>query len=65
MYNAMLLGDVTNDGEIDNRDLIMLSRYLDGLVSFCCAQLNAADFNQDGVVDEDDLDDITYWIVSH
>jgi beta-glucosidase len=53
--NTVIKGDVNGDGEVDNRDLIMIARYLVDLVEFSAKQLEAADYNEDGVVDNKDL----------
>jgi hypothetical protein len=62
--NTYAKGDVTKDGEIDNRDLIMIARYLVGLVEFDEKQLEAADFNEDDIVNNTDLVLIARYIVS-
>jgi hypothetical protein len=53
--NTVIKGDVNGDGEVDNRDLIMIARYLVDLVEFSAKQMEAADYNEDGVVDNKDL----------
>ena len=52
---AVVLGDVNQDGIVDNRDLIMIARYLVDLVSFSYDQKLLADFNQDGNINNTDL----------
>ena len=52
---AVILGDVNQDGIVDNRDLIMIARYLVDLVSFSYDQKLLADFNQDGSINNTDL----------
>ncbi len=52
---APKLGDVNQDGEIDNRDLIMIARYLVDLVTFNAEQMILADFNEDGTINNTDL----------
>ena len=49
---------------IDNRDLIMIARYLVGLVEFNEKQMEAADFNEDGIVNNTDLVLIARYIVA-
>ncbi len=56
---------MTQDGERDNRDLIMIARYLVGLVEFNAKQLKAADFNEDGIVNNSDLVLIARYIVAN
>jgi beta-glucosidase len=62
--NNYPIGDVSQDGEIDNRDLIMIARYLVGLVEFNDKQMEAADFNEDGIVNNTDLVLIARYIVA-
>ena len=62
--NNYPVGDVTQDGEIDNRDLIMIARYLVGLVEFNEKQKIAADFYTDGVINNTDLVFIARAIVN-
>ncbi len=57
-------GDVSVDGGVDNRDLIMIARYLVGLVQFDEMQMELADFNNDGIVNNTDLVLIARYIVS-
>jgi DNA uptake protein ComE-like DNA-binding protein len=52
---AFILGDVNNDGLIDVRDLVLVSRYSKGLEDFNSAQKEAADVNLDSVVDDQDV----------
>jgi hypothetical protein len=63
--NNYPIGDVSQDGEIDNRDLIMIARYLVGLVEFNEKQMEAADFNEDGIVNNTDLVLIARYIVAN
>jgi hypothetical protein len=58
------LGDVNQDNSVDNRDLIMIARYLVGLVKFNDKQLELADFNEDGLVNNSDLVVIARYLVS-
>jgi hypothetical protein len=44
--NTYAKGDVTQDGSVDNRDLIMIARYLVGLVEFNEKQLEAAELQR-------------------
>ncbi len=53
--NNYPIGDVTQDGEVDNRDLILIARYLVHLVEFNAKQKIAADFNEDGIINNTDL----------
>jgi hypothetical protein len=62
--NNYPIGDVTQDGEVDNRDLILIARYLVHLVEFNEKQKIAADFNEDGNINNTDLVLIARYIVS-
>jgi predicted peptidase len=62
--NVFAKGDVTMDGELDNRDLIMIARYLVELVDFNAKQKELADFDEDGDIDNVDLVLIARAIVS-
>jgi hypothetical protein len=53
--NTYAKGDVTQDGAVNNADLIMIARYLVGLVEFNDKQKESADYNDDGVIDNIDL----------
>ena len=57
-------GDVSQDGAVDNRDLILIARYLVHLVEFDEIQLADADFNGDGKVNNSDLVQIARYVVS-
>jgi hypothetical protein len=64
VVNPHYPGDVNLDGSIDNRDLIMLARYLVDLVTFNEEQMVLADFNEDGRIDNKDLVLLARYIVS-
>ena len=53
--NTYAAGDVNLDGAVDNRDLIMIAKYLVGLVEFNEKQLEAADYNKNGEINNQDL----------
>jgi hypothetical protein len=48
-------GDVNQDGIVDNRDLIMIARYLVDLEDFDFDQKKLADYDEDGEIDNTDL----------
>ncbi len=48
-------GDINGDGSVDNRDIIMIARYLVRLVEFTDTQKKAADFNRNGEINNVDL----------
>lgn len=54
----ILLGDVDENGEIDNLDADLIYRYFNGKETLSDDQLAAADVNNDGEVDNLDADDI-------
>lgn len=56
-YEAIFLGDVNLDGRVDASDVYYLSKYLEGDESYALTekQFKAADINDDGVVDCNDL----------
>jgi beta-glucosidase len=62
--NNYPIGDVTQDGEVDNRDLILIARYLVHLVEFNEKQKIAADFDESGAINNTDLVLIARYIVS-
>jgi hypothetical protein len=62
--NNYAIGDVTQDGEVDNRDLILIARYLVNLVEFNEKQKKAADFTEDGEITNTDLIFIARAIVA-
>lgn len=58
-----LLGDVNHDGKVDTFDLIEIGKYLDGTIS--TVDIEAADFDGDGVVSEDDLEKLGELIANN
>ena len=57
-------GDVSGDDIVDNRDLILVARYLVHLAEFGDMQLAAADWNGDGKINNSDLVQIARYVVS-
>jgi len=57
-------GDVSLDHKVDNRDLILVARYLVHLIDFNDKQKILADLNEDGMINNSDLVLITRSIVS-
>lgn len=51
-YTIVILGDVNGDGAIDAFDAITIDLYIANLHEFTGAYLEAADINQDGVVND-------------
>ena len=56
-------GDVNRDGMIDNRDVVMLARYLVRITQFDDDQIALADYNGDGHVSNSDLVKLCRFIV--
>ena len=54
-FTFLVYGDVTGEGNINSRDMTALSNYLIGAATLSELQQEAADLNQDGVVDSADL----------
>ena len=50
----IVLGDVNNDGKVDNLDAALVYAYYNGRQAFSAQQLAAADVNGDGKVDNQD-----------
>ncbi len=57
-------GDVTQDGEVDNRDLILIARYLVRLVEFNGKQMADADYDGSGTINNTDLVLIARFLVA-
>lgn len=53
-YIIVILGDVNGDGAIDGFDVITIDLYIANLRELAGAYLEAADINQDGLVDDSD-----------
>lgn len=51
---TIILGDVNNDGKVDNLDAALVYAYYNGRQAFSAQQLAAADVNGDGKVDNQD-----------
>lgn len=51
------VGDVNGDGQVNNRDLIILTRYIGGTPGYDqqISYMDAADINQDGVYNNRDV----------
>jgi hypothetical protein len=48
-------GDINDDGQVTNADLILVARNIVNLVTFTDRQKLAADMNDDGMIDNVDL----------
>ena len=48
------LGDVNNDGVVDDKDALLLRQYLAGVIDETGLDISLADMNQDGSVDAKD-----------
>ena len=60
---TIFYGDVDFNGKVTNADVLLISRYIDGLEELDEKQLNASDINQDGEVDHVDVDILSKYIV--
>jgi len=52
---TMLLGDINNDGSVNNADLVMLSQYSTGNITLTRDELARADMNGDGQITNVDV----------
>ena len=57
-YASYKRGDINLDGKLDNRDLELLSKYLKKQAKLNTVQINVADYNNSGMVDNNDLKQI-------
>ena len=55
MYNIVIKGDPTGDGNINIQDLLRVQKYILGYTDLNGSYLKAGDTNQDGIVDIVDL----------
>ena len=53
--SGQYIGDIDGDGEIINADLILISKYVAGLIDLNPVEFACADIDGDGVVDNADL----------
>lgn len=60
---VMVIGDANGDGEINNRDAAMATRYLVGKETITAVQMAALDVNGDGVVNNRDASMIARYLV--
>lgn len=60
-YNANHLGDLNNDGKRDYQDIEILNAYIKRTGNLSLSQLRAADLNQDGQVNGNDLKALIDW----
>ena len=63
-YQAVILGDCNFDGFVDIMDVTKIQKYLAGRIDLNNRELLAADFNKDGVVDNQDSSDIISFIIT-
>ena len=55
-------GDVNLDGKIDKQDVDLLSSYLNKQTNFSMIQMQVADYNSNGIIEINDLNDINEFI---
>ena len=60
-----MLGDVNQDGVVDNNDLELLNKYLAKTVDLSDIQLMAADVNSDGILSVGDAENIRLYVTGH
>ena len=53
-YNSGLIGDVTNDGNVNGKDLLQLRRYIVGIDSDWAICSDLSDVNSDGKINGKD-----------
>jgi len=58
--SGFLPGDVNGDGRVNITDALIISSYLGGTIDFAPDQFKAADYNQDGIVNEDDAEAVAH-----
>lgn len=63
--NSNMLGDVNQDGVVDNNDLDLLNKYLAKTVDLSEIQLMAADVNSDGILSVGDAENIRLYVTGH
>lgn len=54
-YQLIVPGDLDGSGELTAKDVTVLTRYLSGSLTLTAQQRKAADFNNDGKIDQNDL----------
>ena len=60
-----MLGDVNQDGKVDNSDLDLLNKYLAKTIDLSEIQLMAADVNSDGILSVGDAENIRLYVTGH
>jgi hypothetical protein len=60
---VFIRGDVDNDDDVDNTDVVYLKDYIDG-GSFVPYSLDAADVNDDGAINTTDWYQLSYYVAS-
>ncbi|SEL29509.1 dockerin type I domain-containing protein [Paenibacillus sp. OK003] len=55
---TVLKGDVNGDGVITPGDAVVVNKYIKGKIALTPEQINIADMNNDGVIDEEDVSSI-------
>ncbi|WP_018883954.1 dockerin type I domain-containing protein [Paenibacillus massiliensis] len=61
-YAQIVKGDLDGTNSVSAADALLLTKYLKGTITLDPDQLKAADFNNDGVVDEDDVKAILAFV---
>ena len=63
IYINPRIGDINDDGEVSNVDLVMLARYIVNLEQFSDKQIAEANFVDDNVIDNKDLVELARYLV--
>ncbi len=63
VYTIVILGDVNGDSAIDAFDAFIIDLYINGNRVLLDAYLEAADINQDGLVNEIDYEICVHWAI--
>lgn len=55
-------GDINLDGNIDSQDIKLLNKYLKKQTTLTTVQLNVADYNSNGIIDINDLNELESYL---
>ena len=63
--NWALLGDVNQDGTLNGKDVVMITRHVSGKETLSDIQMKIADVDADGVVDSADVQTINAYVIDN
>lgn len=63
MNEVRLIGDINNDGIVDNQDIVLMQKYLSGQIQLTGIGLLNADLDGNGIVDNNDLRLLSNYLV--